>query len=385
MATKKIYFDHNASTPLDSRVRQEMHNYLQDDLGNPASRHHFGRRARTKIDHARDSVAQMVGCEDSEIFFTSGGTEGNNWIVKTMWQRLGGPGKEVVSSAVEHPSVLESLKWIEHQGGRVKWVGVDSQGQIDPQDLEKSISDNTVLATFMAVNNETGVIFPTFELAEIAQKRGIFFHVDAVQAAGKIPLSSFIPRVHALTLSGHKIYGPKGIGAVYLSKTVEACPYISGGAQELGRRAGTENVLGIVGMGKACEIANSEMMIDSEAILELKQKFEERLLSSLEGISVNSRETKRVPNTSNICFQNLDGETILLHLDLAGIAVSTGAACASGKSEPSHVLLAMGQSAETASSSIRFSFGKLNTMREVNDVAEYLIELIPNLRRGELG
>ena len=384
MTKSKIYFDNNASTQLDSRVCREMQEYLLDDLGNPASQHHFGRQARKKIDAARDQVAKFVGALDSEIFFTSGGTEGNNWIIKTMWQKLGGPGREVVASSVEHPSVLESLHWIERHGGLVKLLPVDGQGQIDPHEFKNNISNKTVLATFMAANNEAGVIFPITQLAKIAQENGIFFHSDAVQAAGKIPLEQICSGVDALTISSHKVYGPKGVGAVFVSKKHEANPFIEGGGQELGRRAGTENVLGIVGFGKASEIADAEVIADQNAIAKLKQKFEQRLLESIDNISVNAGSALRVANTSNICFNDVDGETILLHLDLAGIAVSTGAACSSGKSEPSHVLLAMGQSAQQASSSIRFSLGKFNTEVEVNRVAEFLIQLIPKLRRGEM-
>ena len=371
---KTIYFDNNATTKVADEVLEEMKPLFCELYGNPSSMHTFGGQISHKIRRAREQVANLLGCEPSEIIFTSGGTESDNAAIKGTLSAA--PNKrKVITTRVEHPAVLGACRDLENHGYTVVELGVDKQGNLDLAELEEQIDDDTVLVTIMYANNETGVIFSVDEIAEIVTGRGVIFHTDAVQVVGKIPLNLSKSNIDLLSLSGHKLHGPKGVGALYVRKGTRIAPFMLGGHQEAGRRAGTENVPGIVGLGKACELAAENIEQENRKVKYLRDKLENAILEKCPDCRLNGDKENRLPNTSNISFEYIEGEAILLMLDKFGICASSGSACTSGSLEPSHVLRAMGVPFTAAHGSIRFSLSRYNTEEEV----DYTIEKVPGI------
>jgi len=369
---KTIYFDNNATTKVAEEVLEEMKPLFCELYGNPSSMHIFGGQISRKIRRAREQVANLLASEPSEIIFTSCGTESDNAAIKGALAAV--PNKrKVITTSVEHPAVLSVCRDLENHGYTVVEVGVDKEGQLDLAELEKQIDDDTALVTIMYANNETGVIFPIDKIAELVASRGVVFHTDAVQAVGKIPLNLAKSNIDLLSLSGHKLHAPKGVGALYVRKGTRISPFMLGGHQEAGRRAGTENVQGIVGLGKACELAAENIEEENNKVKYLRDKLENVILEKCPDCRLNGDKNNRLPNTTNISFEYIEGEAILLMLDKYGICASSGSACTSGSLEPSHVLRAMGVPFTAAHGSIRFSLSRYNTEEEV----DYTIGKIP--------
>ena len=369
---KTIYFDNNATTKVAEEVLEEMKPLFCRLYGNPSSMHTFGGQIARKIRQAREQVANLLGCDPSEIIFTSGGTESDNAAIKGTLAAA--PNKrKIITTRVEHPAVLTVCRELENQGHTVVELAVDKQGQLDVAELEERIDDDTALVSIMYANNETGVIFPIDKIAEIVTDKGVVFHTDAVQAVGKLPLDLSKSNIDLLSLSGHKLHAPKGVGVLYVKKGTRISPFMLGGHQEAERRAGTENVPGIVGLGKACELAAKNIKEENEKVKHLRDKLENAILENCPGSILNGDKENRLPNTTNISFEYIEGESILLMLDKYGICASSGSACTSGSLEPSHVLRAMGIPFTSAHGSIRFSLSRYNTKKEV----DYTIEKIP--------
>lgn len=368
----KIYFDHNATTPVLGEVFDAIVPFLKDQWGNPSSIHWAGRGTRKAVEDARETVCKLLNCQNVELIFTSSGTEGDNHAIKGVAYANRNKGNHIITTKVEHPAVLNTCKHLAKEGFEVTYLDVDSDGLIDLEALKAAITPKTILITIMFANNETGVIFPINEIGEIARARGVIFHTDAVQAAGKVPIDVQKLNIDLMTISGHKIYAPKGIGALFVKRGVRLVPLIHGGHHERNRRGGTENVAGIVGFGKAAEIAMRDMDKEIEHLKALKDRLEAGL-GKIPHIKINGHIEKRLPNTSNISFEFVEGESLLLNLDMKGIAASSGSACTSGSLEPSHVLVSMGLSHELSHGSVRFSLGKSNTVEEI----DYLIEIMP--------
>ena len=376
---KTIYFDNNATTKVAEEVAEQMEPLFCELYGNPSSMHTFGGQISHKIRHAREQVAALLGCEPSEIIFTSGGTESDNAAIKGTLAAQ--PNKrKIITSRVEHPAVLAVCRDLENHGYTVVELAVDKQGHLDLAELEESIDEDTALVTIMYANNETGVIFPVDEIAEIVTSRGVIFHTDAVQAVGKIPLNLSKSNIDLLSLSGHKLHGPKGVGALYVRKGTRIAPFMLGGHQEGGRRAGTENVPGIVGLGKACELAAENLEEENSRVKYLRDKLEDAMLEKCPDCRLNGDKENRLPNTSNISFEYIEGEAILLMLDKYGICASSGSACTSGSLEPSHVLRAMGVPFTAAHGSIRFSLSRYNTEEQVDYTIEKMPQIVNQLR-----
>ncbi|MBI5970010.1 MAG: cysteine desulfurase NifS [Deltaproteobacteria bacterium] len=370
---KKIYFDHNATTPVDPEVLDAMLPFLKEEFGNPSSIHWAGRNSRKAIEEGRDKVCRLLNCANLELIFTSSGTEGDNHAIKGVAYAKKEKGNHIITTKVEHPAVLNTCKHLAKDGFETTYLDVDSDGMIDLEVLKAAITPKTILISIMYANNETGVILPIKEIGDIAKARDVTFHTDAVQAAGKIPLDAQKLNVDLLTISGHKLYGPKGTGALFAKRGVRLVPLIHGGHHDRNRRGGTENVAGIAGLGKAAEIAMRDMEKESAQLSTLRNRIEKGLAEKIPHIKVNGHADKRLPNTANISFEFVEGESLLLNLDMKGIAASSGSACTSGSLEPSHVLLAMGLTHEMSHGSVRFSLGKSNTAGDV----EYLIEIMP--------
>jgi cysteine desulfurase len=376
---KTIYLDNNATTQVDPGVFDAMAPYFSDLYGNPSSMHSFGGRAGKKIVEARERVAALIGCDPSEMIFTSCGTEGDNTAIRSALAAQ--PKKRhIVTTRVEHPAVLNLVKHLSTRGYDVTLLGVDQQGMLDLDELSASLRGGTALVSIMYANNETGTIFPIPQIAEIVKSRGILFHTDAVQAVGKIPIDLRTLPVDLLVLSGHKIHAPKGVGALFVRKETPFRPFIIGGHQERGRRGGTENVPGIIGLGKACEIAGAHMEGERTVIKDLRDRLEQGLLSAVSSTRLNGHPTERLPNTANLSFKFVEGEAILLLLDQVGVCASSGSACTSGSLEPSHVLRAMGVPFTYAHGSIRFSLSRFNTIDEIDTVLGELPGIIERLR-----
>ncbi len=381
MNTKRIYLDYNATTPLDPRVLESMYPYLmKNSFGNPSSIHWAGREARGALDEARERAASLLGAQPKEIFFTSGGSESNNSAIKGIAFELREKRGHLITTQVEHASILETFRFLEAHGFWVTYLGVDKYGLIDLEELEGAITDDTILVSVMFANNETGVIMPIEEIVEIVKEKGVIFHTDAVQTVGKINVNLGNIPIDLLSLSAHKIYGPKGTGALFVRDGVKLTPVIHGGGQERGRRSGTENIAGIVGLGKACKLAKEEGESRKSRIKELREELYEGILERISGIRLNGHPEKMLFNTLNVSFEGADGESIVMNLDLEGIAVSTGSACSEGNTEPSHVLLAMGLSPELAASSIRFSLGRFTKKEDIERVLEVLPGVIERIR-----
>ena len=377
---KKIYLDHNATTPVHPEVLEAMLPYFKEKFGNASSIHGFGREAKVALEDAREKVAEVIGVSSSEIFFTSGGTEADNLAVKGVAFANRKKGKHIVTSKIEHHAILESCKFLEKEGFEVTYLPVDFQGLVDPEELSKAIRNDTTLVSIMYANNEVGIIQPIEELCKIAKKKGVYFHTDAVQAVGKAPIELKKLDVDMLSMSGHKIYGPKGVGALFIRKGVRITTLSHGGHHERSRRAGTENVAGIVGFAKTLGLVVGEMKNQNTHLKNLTEAFYKKLIESIPDVILNGDLNRRIPNTLNLSFKGVEGESVILSLDMKGVAVASGSACTSGTLEPSHVLSAMGVDPAIAQGAIRFSFGRDNTMEDVEYVADLLPEIVQRLR-----
>ncbi len=375
-----IYVDHAATTPVRSEVLEAMLPYFKEKFGNASSIHGFGREVKVALEEAREKVAQIIGASPSQIFFTSGGTESDNLAIKGTALANRKKGKHIITSKIEHHAILESCKFLEKEGFEVTYLPVNFQGLVDPEDLRKAIRDDTTLVSIMYANNEVGTIQPIEKLSKIAKEKGVYFHTDAVQAVGKIPTEVQKLNVDMLSMSGHKIYGPKGVGALYIRKGVRITPLSHGGHHERSRRAGTENLPAIVGFAKTLELAVGEMENQNKHLKNLTEIFYKKLIESIPDVILNGDLDRRIPNTLNLSFKGVEGESVILSLDMKGVAVASGSACTSETLEPSHVLSAMGIAPEIAQGAIRFSFGKDNTMEDVEYVAGILPEIVQRLR-----
>jgi cysteine desulfurase len=375
-----IYLDHNATTPLRPEVLEAMLPYLGKQFGNASSYYRLGREAKNVLEQSRTIIARCIGAQPPEIVFTSGGTEADNLALRGAAQALRGKGDHIITSAIEHHAVLRTCEDLQRDGFAVTRVPVDSTGRVNPDDIKQQISAKTILISLMQVNNETGVIQPVEEVGKIAREAGVIFHTDAVQAAGKLPIDVARHRVNLLSLSAHKLYGPKGIGALYVRRGTPLRPAISGGHHEHNLRAGTENIPAIAGFAKALSLAADQMETTVRRISGLCERLESQVMSRIADVRINGGGAPRVCNTSNMSFASIDGESILLHLDLRGICASTGSACTTGTPEPSHVLTAMGVPACSAQGSIRFSLGRDNTEQEIDTMVDALAEITSQLR-----
>jgi cysteine desulfurase len=379
---RKVYLDSNATTVTHPDVVNEMLPFFSERYGNASSVHSFGREAKKHLEKSRQRVAASINAGSAdEIIFTSGGTEADNYAIIGAAEALKEKGRHIITSSVEHNAVLNACCRLEKTGYSVTYLGVDEYGIVDPSEVKANIKEDTILISVMTANNETGTIMPVDEIGGIAAEKGIVFHTDAVQAVGKVPVDARRTGAHLVSLSAHKIHGPKGVGALYIKKGTKIEPVTYGGHQEKGRRPGTENVPGIVGFGKACAIALDGMSRHAERTKSLRDKLHGRIKRGIKGIKLNGHPEKRLPNTLNLSFENLEGESIILGLDLEGVAVSTGSACTSGSLEPSHVLKSMKVEPSFLQGSVRFSFSTFNTEDEVIYVAEKLTPIIDRLRK----
>jgi cysteine desulfurase len=376
----RVYLDHNATTPVLPAVLEAMTTVFRDDFGNASSVHAFGQAAKRRLEEARRQVAHALGAQPNEIVFTSGGTEADNLAILGLVRYDTRPVKHVITSAIEHPAVLETCAQLEREGVEVTRVPVNSQGLVDPDDVRRALRRETVLITIMHANNELGTIQPIAEIARLAREAGVWMHSDGVQALGKTPVDVNELGVDLYSISGHKIYGPKGVGALFVRQGVPLGRIQFGGHHERDRRPGTENVPGAVGLAAAISLMQSDLEQETARLARLRDRLEQGILERVPNVSVNGRGAPRVPNTSNICFRGVDGEALLIALDLAGFAVSSGSACSSGASEPSHVLTAIGLDRKDARASLRFSLGRLNTEDQIEALIEAVAEAVARLR-----
>ncbi len=373
MENKMIYFDHAATTPVKPEVIEEMMPYYTNKFGNASSIYSIGRESKKAIEGARERVAKALGAMTREIFFTGSGSEADNWAIKGVAYSNKERGNHIITSAIEHHAVLHTCQYLESDGFEVTYLPVDENGLVSPEQVKNAIKPNTILITIMFANNEIGTIQPIAEIGKIAKENNIYFHTDAVQAIGNIPINVNELNVDLLSLSAHKFYGPKGVGALYIRKGVKITTFLHGGAQERGRRASTENVPGIVGLGKAIELATENIEKYNKKLIELRDRTIEEITKKVPFIKLNGDRYKRLPGNVNFSFEFIEGESLLLMLDMKGIAASSGSACTSGSLDPSHVLLAIGLAHEIAHGSLRISFGDENTHEDV----DYLMEVLP--------
>src|SRR6202046_5361496 len=374
---QRIYLDNNATTPILPEVFEAMRPYFGEHFGNASSIHHHGQETRAAVERARDSVASLLGCRAAEVVFTSGGTEGDNLAIAG----LTGAGDHVIPPSVEHHAVLHACKHIEETGCDVTYVPVDGRGLVDPDDVRRALRSNTKLISIMMANNETGVLQPVEEIGKIAAEADVNFHTDAVQAAGKVPIDVKQIGCDVLSISGHKMHAPQGVGALFVRRGTRLQPLFYGGRHERSRRAGTENVPGIVGLGKAAELAAQGFeRRDDQKLAALRDRLERGILSHIDEAGVNGDGAGRTPNTTNIYFDHIDGEPLVIALDLKGLSVSSGAACSSGAIEPSHVLTAMGLRPARAGASVRFSLGKQTTQEDIDFALELVPQTVARLR-----
>ena len=376
----RIYLDNAATTAVSPEVLTAMLPYFTECYGNPSSIHSTGRDAHKAVDAARRQVAAAINADPAEIYFTAGGSESDNWAIKGTAFAKRDKGNHIITTAIEHHAVLHTCQWLEKQGFEVTYLPVDENGLVSVEDVEKAITDKTILISIMAANNEIGTIEPIAEIGALARSRGILFHTDAVQAVGAIPVDVKAMNIDMLSMSGHKFHGPKGIGALYVRKGVRLDTLIAGGAQERGKRAGTENLPGIVGIGKAIEIATRDMEANAERMTRLRDKLIHGILEEIPDVRLNGHPTRRLPNNVNVSVRYIEGEALLLRLDLAGIAGSSGSACTSGSLDPSHVLLAIGLPHEIAHGSLRLTLGTDTTEADIDEVLDKLPGIVKNLR-----
>jgi cysteine desulfurase len=379
-ARELIYLDNNATTKVDPAVVEEMMPFLTDLYGNPSSAYGFGQRVSKALDLARERVAALLDCEPGEILFTSCGTESTNAAIHSALS-MDRDRQRLVTTRVEHSATLKTGETLSRRGHEVTWLGVDHEGQINLHELERAIRPDTAIVSLMWANNETGVLFPIEEIAAIVRSKGALFHTDAVQAVGKVPIKLRDAKINFLSLSGHKLHCPKGVGVLYVNRRTKFHPFMIGGSQENGKRAGTQNVASIVALGKACELAGQWMKHENTEVLALRDTFEKGVLEHIEGAHVNGGHSPRLPNTSSIAFDRVESEAMLMLLDQHGICCSAGSACTAGSLHPSHVLKAMGFSDDRARSSLRFSFSRFNTRHDVEHTLDLLPRLITKLRR----
>ena len=376
----RIYMDNAATTAVSPEVLQAMLPYFTDIYGNPSSIHSTGRDARRAVDAARKQVAAAIGAQSTEIYFTAGGSESDNWAIKGTAFAKRSKGNHIITSQIEHHAVLHTCAWLEKQGFEVTYLPVDEFGRVRVEDVEKAITDKTILISIMAANNEIGTLQPITEIGKLAKSRGILFHTDAVQAMGAIPIDVNAMNIDMLSMSGHKFHGPKGIGVLYVRKGVHPDIFMHGGAQERGQRAGTENLAGIVGIGKAIELATQNLEANAARMSRLRDKLIDGILAEIPDVRLNGHRTERLPNNVNVSIRYIEGEAMLLRLDLAGIAGSSGSACTSGSLDPSHVLLAIGLPHEIAHGSLRLSLGTDTTEEQVDEVLRVLPGIVKDLR-----
>jgi cysteine desulfurase len=377
---KRIYLDYAATTPTHPEVVKAMAPYFSDAFGNPSSLYSYGLEARQAIELAKTRVAESIGSKNEEIVFTAGGSEADNFAIKGVAYANLRKGNHIITSVIEHHAVLETCKFLEKRGFKVTYLPVDEYGFVDPENVRKAITEKTILISIMHANNEIGTIQPIGEIGKIARKAKVYFHTDAVQTTGHIPVNVNELKVDMLSMSAHKFYGPKGVGVLYIRKGTKVVPLIHGGEQESGRRAGTENVPGIVGLGKAIELADLEMTKETERLISLRNKLIKGILGKIDNVQLNGHPEHRLPNNVNVSVDYIEGESTCLNLDLEGICISTGSACSSSSAEPSHVLLAVGLSHEQARSSLRFTTGHLTTEEDIDRVLEVLPRSVARLR-----
>ena len=377
---RRIYLDYAATTPTHPEVVKAMLPYLTNVFGNPSTIYSYGQEARGAVEEARTNVAELIGARGEEITFTSGGTEADNFALKGIAYASEHKGDHIITTSIEHHAVVESCKFLERRGFKVTYLPVDGYGLVAPQDIKKAITNKTILISVIHANNEVGTIEPIGEIGKIAKEAGICFHTDAVQTVGHIPVNVDTLGVDLLSISAHKVYGPKGVGALYIKKGTRLIPLMHGGEQEKRHRAGTENVPAIVGLGKAVELAGQEMDKETEWLTCLRDKLIKGLLERIDHIRLNGHPLKRLPNNVNVSVDFVEGESMLLNLDLEGICASTGSACSSSSLEPSHILLALGLSPEQAHGSLRFTLGRENTEEDIECVLEVLPRVVAKLR-----
>jgi cysteine desulfurase len=375
-----LYLDNNATTRVDPAVVEEMMPFLTENYGNPSSGYRFGKRVNDALGVARERVAALLGCEPGEIVFTSCGTESSNTAIHSAL-RMDRDRQQIVTTRVEHSATQKTCDMLAKRGHPVSWIGVDSAGRIDLAELEKSITDETAIVSVMWANNETGVMFPIDQIAALVRDKGAVFHTDAVQTIGKVPVNLRELPLTFLSMSGHKLHAPKGVGALYVNRRAKFFPHLTGGSQEGGKRAGTENVASIVGLGKACELAAQHMVREGTEVRALRDEFENGILARVPGVQVNGDREQRLPNTSNLSFGGVESEAMLMVLDQRGLCCSAGSACTTGQHEPSHVLRAMGFDDTRARGSLRFSFGRYNTKEEVARALELVPAAVDKVRK----
>ena len=377
---KRIYLDYAATTPTNPEVVKTMLPYFSDAFGNPSSIYSYGQEAKGAMEEARDNVAALIGAQSEEVIFTSGGTEADNFALKGVAFGSVSKGNHIITSSIEHHAVLETCKFLERRGFSITYLPVDAYGTVDPDDVRRAITDKTILISVMHANNEVGIIEPIAEIGKVAKEAGVYFHTDAVQTVGHIPVDVNEIKVDLLSMSAHKLYGPKGVGALYIRKGTKLISFIHGGEQESGRRASTENVSGIVGFGKAAELARQEINGEAERLTYLRDRLIKGLMERIDHTRLNGHPIMRLPNNVNVSVDYVEGESILLNLDLEGICASTGSACSSSNLEPSHVLLALGLSPEQAHGSLRLTLGKWTTEEEIDRVLDILPGIVAKLR-----
>jgi len=377
---QRIYLDSNATTPMRPEVAAAMLPVFTEDYGNPSSIHWFGQHAKAMLDEARVQVARLINAETSEIVFLSGGTEADNLAIRGIAESQKARGRHIITSKIEHHAVLHTCKDLEKQGYEVTWIGVSSDGLVDPEDVRRAIRPDTILISIMHANNEIGTIQPIEEIGAIAEAADVYFHSDGVQSTGKIPVDVKKLNVDLYSISAHKIHGPKGVGALFIRKGTVLKSQLTGGGHERNRRSGTENVAGIVGFGVAAKLARERLGSEMAHVKELRDRLESGLKKHIELIRVNAENAPRLPNTSNIMVDFAEGEGLVISLDLKGVAVSTGSACSSGSLEPSHVLTAIGKTPDEAHGSLRFSLNSMNTVEDVDYVIEVLPKIVDRLR-----
>ena len=377
---ERIYMDNAATTRVKPEVLEAMLPYYGEVFGNPSTIYYYGREAHKALDHARQQVAAAIGADKDEIYFTSCGTESENWAIKGAAFAHQKKGNHIITSVIEHHAVLHTCAWLEKHGFEVTYLPVDEYGRVNPADVEKAITDKTILITIMFANNEIGTIQPIAEIAKIAKAHNVLFHTDAVQAVGAVPINVHELGVDMLSLSGHKFYAPKGVGALYIRRGVRIDTHQHGGAQERGKRGGTENMAQIVGLGKAIELATADVEGHAKKLAHMRDRLIDGILAEIPEVRLNGHRTERLPNNVNVSIRYIEGEALLLRLDLAGIAASSGSACTSGSLDPSHVLLAIGLPHEIAHGSLRLSLGDFNTEHDVDVVLEKLPQIVSTLR-----